>query len=184
MRKLTSLLLLSVLFWRVGYCQRFQVSYTTGAYSRTFSGKVLLYLNKENRSPKDAMADLESFPCFAITVKNVMPGDLVLFDDKAVSYPVALSDLEKGDYFVQAVWDRDLGGRAIAESSGNIYSTSMKVRLTKDTGARFNVVCDQVVTSRPFVATTFVKELRVASELLSKSQGRSVTVDAAVLLPR
>jgi hypothetical protein len=184
MKKLTSLLLLSVLFWRVGYCQRFQVSYTTGAYSRSFSGKVLLYLNKDNRNPKDGMPDLENFPCFAITVKNVNPGDEVLFDDKAVSYPVVLSDLEKGDYYVQAVWDRNLGGRAIAGSSGNIYSTPMKVRLTKDTGARFNVVCDQLVAGRAFVPTTFVKELRVASELLSKSQGRSVTVDAAILLPR
>jgi S-formylglutathione hydrolase FrmB len=184
MKKLTSFLLLSFLFWRVGYCQRFQVSYTTGAYSRSFSGKVLLYLNKDNRNPKDAMADLERFPCFAITVKNVSPGDEVLFDDKAVSFPVALSDLERGDYYVQAVWDRNLGGRAIAESPGNMYSTPVKVTLTRDTGTRYNVVCDQVAAGHPFVPTTFVKELRVSSELLSKSQGRPVTVDAAVLLPR
>src|SRR5580692_6676811 len=175
MKKLTSLLLLSVLFWRVGYCQRFQVSYTTGAYSRSFSGKVLLYLNKENHNPKDAMADLERFPCFAITVKNLMPGDSVLFDDKAISYPVALSDLEKGDYYVQAVWDRNLGGRAIAESPGNMYSSPMKVRLTKDTGERFNLICDQVVAARGFVPAPFVKELKVASELLSRSQGRSTS---------
>src|SRR5580658_2111726 len=161
MKKLTSLLLISILVWRVGYGQRFQVSYTTGAYNRSFTGKVLLYLNKENRNPKDAMADLESFPCFAIAVKNVSPGDEVLFDDKAVSYPVALSDLERGEYYVQAVWDRNQGGRAIAESPGNIYSAPMKVRLTKDTGAKFNVVCDQVTAAPSFVPTTFVKELRV-----------------------
>src|SRR5580658_5345487 len=184
MKKLASLLLFSGLFWRVGTCQRFQVSFTTGAYNRSFSGKVLLYLNKENQHPTDGAVDLESFPCFAITVKKVSPGDEVLFDDKAVSYPVVLSDLEKGDYYVQAVWDRNLGGRAIAESPGNIYSTPMKVTLTKDTGARFNVVCDQVVAAQPFVPTTFVKELRVASEGLSRSQGRSTTVDAAILLPR
>ena len=74
MKKLTSLLLLSVFFWRIGYSQRFQVSYTTGAYSRSFSGKVLLFLNKENHNPKDAMADLERFPCMMVTVKNVSPG--------------------------------------------------------------------------------------------------------------
>ena len=184
MKKLICLLLFSVVVWRDGVGQRFQVSYTTGAYSRSFSGKVLLYLNKENRNPKDGMVDLESFPCFAVTVKNLEPGDNVLFDDHAVSYPVVLSDLGKGDYYVQAVWDRNQGGRSIAESPGNMYSTPMKVKLTKDTGARFNVVCDQVVVAHPFVPTTFVKELRVVSDLLTKSQGRSTTVDAAILLPR
>src|ERR1700726_1687515 len=122
MKKLTCLVLVGALFANSSYSQQFKISYTTGAYSRSFSGKVLLYLNKENRNPKDAMADLEAFPCFAITVRNVMPGDTVVFDDKAVSYPVVLSDLEKGDYYVQAVWDRNLGGRAIAESAGNMFS--------------------------------------------------------------
>jgi hypothetical protein len=184
MKKLTSLLIVIAFFSRDSYGQQFKVIYTTGAYSRSFSGKVLLYLNKENKHPKDAMADLESFPCFAITVKNVMPGDTVIFDDKAVSYPVALSNLEKGDYFVQAVWDRNLGGRAIAESAGNMFSAPVKVRLTKDTSARYFLVCDQVVPGASFVPTTYVKELKVVSDMLSKSQGRSTTVDAAILLPK
>ncbi|HEV3413223.1 MAG TPA: alpha/beta hydrolase-fold protein [Puia sp.] len=184
MKKLTCLLLVVVLFGRTSFSQQFKVSYTTGAYSRTFSGRVLLYLNKENHSPKDAMVDMENFPCFSITVKSVMPGDLVVFDDKAVSFPVVLSDMEKGDYYVQAVWDRNQGGRAIAESPGNMFSLPVKIRLTKDTGAKFTLVCDQVVAARSFVPTTYVKELRVVSELLSRAQGRSVTVDAAVLLPR
>lgn len=184
MKKLTFLLLVVFLFAQHSICQQFKVIYTSTAYSRSFSGKVLLYLNKEYHYPKDAMADLENFPCFAIAVKNVMPGDTVVFNDKAVSYPVVLSDLEKGDYYVQAVWDRNLGGRAIAESPGNLYSSPVKVRLTKDTGAKFTLVCDQVVAARAFVPTTYVKELKVVSDLLSKSQGRSVTVDAAILLPK
>ena len=72
---------------------------------------------------------------------------------------------------MQAVWDRNLGGRAIAESPGNMYSVPMKITLKKDTGTRFNIVCDQVVAEHPFVPTTFVKELRVASALLSQGAG-------------
>jgi hypothetical protein len=184
MKKLMPLLLLSTLSGRDSFSQQFKVSYTTGAYNRAFSGRVLLYLNKENHHPKDAMADLENFPCFSIAVKNVLPGDVVVFDDKAVSYPVVLSDMEKGEYYVQAVWDRNLGGRAIAECAGNLYSLPVKVRLTKDTGLKFTVVCDQVVAARSFVPTTYVKELKVVSDLMSKSQGRSTTVDAAILLPK
>ncbi len=83
------------------------------------------------------------------------PGDEVLFDDKAISFPVVLSDLERGEYYVQAVWDRNLGGRAIAESPGNMYSVPMKITLKKDTGTRFNMVCDQVVAGTAFCADDF-----------------------------
>ena len=55
MKKLTSLLFFIALFGWDSFGQQFKVVYTTGAYSRSFSGKVLLYLNKENKYPKDAM---------------------------------------------------------------------------------------------------------------------------------
>jgi S-formylglutathione hydrolase FrmB len=58
------------------------------------------------------------------------------------------------------------------------------VSLTKERGKWFTLVCDQVVKERSFVSTTFVKELRVTSELLSRSQGRPTAVVAAVLLPK
>ena len=184
MKTLTCFLCFTVfLGWDVT-AQKFLVSYSSAAYNKEFNGKVLLYLHKENHHPKDASADLESFPCFSIAVRHVQPGDVVVFDDKAMAYPVALSDLERGDYYVQAVWDRNLGGRAISESPGNLYSVPVRVSLKKDTGARFALVCDQVVQGKAFVSTVFGKELRVTSELLSKSQGRPVTVDAAILLPK
>lgn len=47
--------------------------------------------------------------CFAIDVNQIKPNTTVLFDDKAISYPVNLSDIERGEYYVQAVWDRNLG---------------------------------------------------------------------------
>lgn len=184
MKTLTCFLCFTLFLGRDVTAQKFLVSYPSATYRMAFSGRVLLYLNKENRHPKDASADLDLFPCFSIAVKNVQPGDMVVFDDKAVAFPVALSDLERGDYYVQAVWDRDLGGRAIAESPGNLYSVPVRVSLRKDTGARFTLLCDQVVQGKAFNSTLFSKELRVTSELLSKSQGRPVTMDAAVLLPR
>src|SRR5580698_2212598 len=178
------LLLVAALFCVAGNCQTFQVSYPAAAFSGPFSGKVILYLNKENRNPKDAMADLESFPCFRIDVRDVKPGAAVVLDDRAAAYPVKLSDIERGEYYVQAVWDRNLGGRAIAESPGNLYCLPQKAKLTKDIRASFTLTCDQVVAQPKFTDTKFVKELKAASELLSKSQGRPMTVDAAVLLPQ
>jgi hypothetical protein len=149
------------------FSQQFAVSYSETAYNKTFSGKVFLYLSKEDRQPKDAMVGLEAFPCFAIDVKNIKPGQAVLFDDKAISYPAVISDLERNEYYVQAVWDRDLGGRAISGSLGNIYSKSIKVKLTKDRKKIFSINCDQVIPEQVFKDTKFVKELKVQSTLLS-----------------
>lgn len=184
MLKRYSLLLVAAVLCSAGYGQKFLVSYPAAALSAPFTGKVILYLNKENKDPKNAMADLEPFPCFSIDVKDIKPGTNVTFDDRAASFPAKLSDIERGEYYVQAVWDRNLGGRAIAESPGNLYSRPLKVRLTKDANASFTLSCDQTVAAPNFTDTKFVKELKAPSKLLSQSQGRPMTVDAAVVLPQ
>jgi hypothetical protein len=176
-------LLSAVFLFTAGYSQKFLVTCPATALNGPFSGKLILYLNKENKNPRNAMAGLEPFPCFSVEVKDIKPGTPVLFDDRATSYPVPLSDLERGEYYVQAVWDRNLGGRAIAQSPGNLYSVPQKVRLTKDTTASFTLNCDQVVQPPVFTDTKWIKELKVASQLLSTSQKRPITVDAAVSLP-
>ena len=132
------LLLLAAFLFATGNAQTFQISYPAATFTGPFTGKVLLYLNKENRNPKDAMADLESFPCFSMDVRDVKPGASIVFDDRAAAYPVKLSDIESGECYIQAVWDRNLGGRAIAESPGNLYSLPLKANLTN-----FLELCDQ-----------------------------------------
>jgi len=87
------LLLFAAFLYAAATAQTFQVSYPAATFSGPFTGKVILYLNKENRNPKDAMADLESFPCFSMDVRDVKPGTSVAFDDRAAAYPVKLSDI-------------------------------------------------------------------------------------------
>src|SRR5215831_13881213 len=135
------------------FAQQFSVSYSKTSYNQPFTGKVFLYLSKDIREPRFGEVGIESFPCFAIDVKNIQPGQTVVFDDKAVSYPSMLSDLERNDYYVQAVWDRNLGGRAIAESPGNIYNKAIKIRLTKDLKQNFSIQCGEVVPEQSFRET-------------------------------
>jgi hypothetical protein len=163
--------------------QQFKVSYSPKAFDKSFTGKVILYLSKENKNPKNGAVDIDPFPCFSIAVKNIKPGADIIFDDKAVYFPAKLSDIERGAYYVQAVWDRNLGGRSIASSPGNVYSRPVKVAFTKNTGNATTIVCDQVVAEPRFKETTFIKELRVNSKLLSAFSEKKMTVDAAVILP-
>ena len=180
-----SILLLSQLFFFVfSFCQQISVSYSKITYDKPFSGKVFLYLSKENHEPKNGAVGIEPFPCFAIEVKNVQPGQAVVFDDKAISYPAVLSDIERSEYYAQAVWDRNLGGRVVAESPGNIYSKAIKIKLTKDVKKVFSIQCTEVIAERSFTDTKFMKELKIQSSLLSAFHHRPYPLGAAVLLPK
>ena len=158
--------------------QEFRVSYTPTAYVGPFTGNVLLYLSPKNEEPKNQ----PSWPCYRMSVRNVQPGQAIVFSDAALSYPTLLSRIKRGEYYVQAVWDRNVEGRLIGLSTGNPYSKAQKVSLTgiKQT---FTLVCDQTVAAPVFVATTFCQELNVPSALLTRFQHKPVALKAAVILP-
>ena len=177
------LIFLLFCFSEVVFPQRFNVSFSNTAFDQPFSGKLILYLSKDHREPMKAVVGFEQFPCFAIDVKNVQPGKTVLFDDNAISYPTILSGLERNEYYVQAVWDRNLDGRAISESPGNIYSNPIKVKFTGDRKKTFSIQCDQVIPEKVFRDTRFIKELKVHSALLSDFYHKPFTLAGVVALP-
>jgi S-formylglutathione hydrolase FrmB len=129
------------------------------------------------------MVGLEPAAYFSVTVKDIAPGQPITIDDKAVSYPATLSNIERGDYYVQAVWDRNLGGRSIAESEGNLYTDAQKITLTKDYNASFTLVADKINPAPTFKETAFDKELKAPSKLLTDFHQKNITVNAAVILP-
>jgi Putative esterase len=164
--------------------QKFTASFTPGASGESFSGKVFLYLSKDSKSPKDEMVGVYKFPCFSVTVKNVRPNEKVVFDDAATFYPVVLSDIERGEYHVQVVWDRNGGGRSIGDSPGNMYNESVVVKLTKNASQSFGIVCNRVIKEQPFVETQYIKEMKAPSAMLTAFYKRPTSVNAAVLLPK
>ena len=169
-----------------GFGQQFKASYSAALnLNQPFTGKVIVYLSKDNKSPKDGMVGFEYFPCYAVYVKNIHPNQEITIDDHAVSYPCPLSDMERGEYYVQIVWDRNLGGRSIASSPGNLYNPAIRINITKDTRAVFNITATKMIADRdPFRETEIVKELKVPSALLSRFHNKPVTVDGIVILPK
>jgi len=183
-RILFSIALVSLIIFK-GFAQQFEVSYTSSASAQPFTGYVVLYLSKENKTPKSGMVGFGSDPCFSVYVKNVKPGTTVKIDDKAASFPVVLSDIERGQYYAQVVWDKNMGGRTIAQSPGNLYCDAVNADINKNTKTTYHLYADKVVPDLPvFKETEFVKELKAPSALLSKFQGKPITVDAAVILPK
>ena len=176
----TSLFLLSASV----QAQQIKVSYSSTAFDGVFTGKVLLYLSKDSNTPKDLGVGVPTLCCFAIDVNQIKPNTTVLFDDKAISYPVNLSDIERGEYYVQAVWDRNLGGRNIGNSAGNMFSEPIKITLDKNFNETFSIQCNQIIATPAFNETEYIKELKAPSALLTAFYKRPVTVDAAVILPK
>jgi hypothetical protein len=164
--------------------QKITASFTPDGSNQNFSGKVFLYLSKDSKNPKDEMVGVYKFPCFSITVNDVKPNQKVVFDDAATFYPTVLSDIERGEYHAQVVWDRNGGGRSVGESPGNIYNESVVIKLTKNTSQYFNIVCKQVIKEQPFVETQYIKELKSPSALLTAFYKRPTSVNAAVILPK
>lgn len=175
--------LLFVLSFNSVLAQKFNVRYLSASQTN-FSGNVFLYFSKDNKNPKEGSVGIESFPCFRIAVKNIRPNQPVLFDDAAASFPVPLSDLERGEYYVQAVWDKNSGGRAISNSPGNLYNKSVSITITKDRNKVFTITCVEVAPEPVFKETEYSKEIKVQSKLLSAFYGRPATINAAVLLPK
>ena len=160
--------------------QRFAVSYPGSVFSGPFTGHVIVYLSKTNRQPREELYN----PVYGRIVKNIKPGETVVFDDSALSHPAPLSKLERSTYYVQAVWDRDLGGRNIGTSPGNLYGKTIQVNFTNDTTQITKLICDQVVPQRTFVNSTYVKEIKAPSKLLTAFSHEPMTVDGAVILPK
>jgi len=163
--------------------QQFRVSFAETIFDKPFTGKVFLYLSKDHREPMKAVVGFEQFPCFVIDVKNIQPGQVVLFDDKAIAYPNIFSKIERGDYYVQVVWDRNLGGRAISESPGNIYSKPTRVKFGDDKKKIYSILCDSVIPEKIFHEIRFVKELKIQSALLSAFHHKPFFLAGAVILP-
>lgn len=164
--------------------QKFSVSFPDSLLKEPFTGNVLLYFSKDTKNPKEGEAGLDIFPCFRLYAKSIKPGMAVVFDDKAVAYPVPLSDMERNTYYVQVVFDRDLGGRSIGSSPGNLYSTSQKITLTKNANQVYVLKANKKNPEPVFTNTQYVKELKVPSALLSAFHHNPIAVNAAVILPK
>lgn len=184
MKKILFSLLVFSAFTNLCHAQVFRVSFADTTFNKPFTGHVLLYLSKDKKSPKDGAAGLDIFPCFNVEVKNIKPGEVITIDDHAVSFPVKLSDIERGEYYVQAVWDRNLGGRSIAESPGNLYSVSQKISINKDFNHVYAVKATKLLVGPVFKETKYAKEFKAPSALLSKFYKRATTLNAAVILPK
>ncbi len=164
----------------------FKVSFAKEALAEHFTGRVVVFTDRSARgNPMDGPNWFAPEPMFAADFKDIAPGDSMVIDaSNWISFPHDSSAITKGEYRIQAVIDRNLGGRSIGDTPGNLYSEPKKVALDPaDASKPIEIVCDKTIARRPFKDNDRVKELRVESKLLSDFYGRKTTINGAVCLP-
>lgn len=143
-----------------------------------------MYLNHGGGEPRFGPDWENPQPEYSIFVSGLDPSKpAVLSDANTVGFPGKLSALPPGDYDAQAVIDRNLGGRSIGSSPGNLYSKVVSIHLGANSSELFSFVCDSVVQDKPFVDTDHVKEFKIQSHLLTDFYHRATFIKGAVVLP-
>jgi hypothetical protein len=142
-------------------------------------------------------------PFFAVDVENWVPGTPVVVDAEATGYPLpSLSEVEAGDYYVQAVlnvytrFERSDGhviwapmdhweGQRWAFKPGNFVSTPRQVRIDPTASSMIQL---QLTETIPPVEvpedTRYVKRIKIQSEMLTEFWGHPMYLGATVLLPK
>lgn len=159
------------------------VTYPASAFAGPFTGRVVVFLSERMPQPRFGPNWFRPEPMYAKLFTNVKPGEPMRIDDTAVGFPGKLSALKPGDYTIQAVLDRNLGGRTIAGSPGNLYSEPVKASLDPSDDKSVALDCTNVVKERAFEETDTVKLVHLESKLLTSFYGRPTYVNAAVALP-
>ncbi|WP_440135014.1 alpha/beta hydrolase-fold protein [Chitinophaga sancti] len=181
--KLLSVFVCSMLFCIQSFAQRISVSFPDSLLSTPFSGSILFYLSKTSKEPRLASSLLDNAPCFRMDVENVYPGETRM-PASPLTYPVPFNDLEQGEYYIQVVWDRNLGGQFIGQSPGNLYSAPQKIALRRERQQIIHIVADKVIPAYTFKENEYLKEFIVPSALLTAFHHTPYSLNAAIRLPK
>ncbi|MBN3520609.1 hypothetical protein JYB62_11430 [Algoriphagus lutimaris] len=205
MKKLIYLILLSALFSSCNSnddLPEIKIEIASDLSQDISDGRLLLFFSKDDsREPRFSVSDnVNTAQVFGMDVENFEPGSVIEFKMDSFGYPLEqLSNLEEGDYLVQAffikyeTFDRGDGhqvklamdqgeGRKWTSTPGNTYSLPISIEWKK--GNDYQLIIDQKIppVEEP-EDTKFIKHIKMKSELLSEFWGRDMFLGAHVLLP-
>jgi hypothetical protein len=193
----------------IAHAQTISISFPANQSDKPLDGRLLFLVSNDPKAMSDPLAEprqnINDTPktqmVFGITVNRWQPGQPVVIDDKAAGYPRAsLKDIPPGSYTVQAVLNiyetfHRADGRTVKlapdRGEGKQWNLAPGNLLSKPQRARFGPGAKPVVLSLdqaipPLEApedTTYIRHIRIQSQLLSRFWGRPMYLSAIVLVP-
>lgn len=180
----TALIILSVVNVAQADFESISVSLPDG--DATYMGRLFVVFSRSNEEePRLAIADevvpQEATPFFALDVDD-WNGDSIEFVPSA-GYPLdSLSDLEDGQWYVQALYDTDAILSEV-NSPGAYYSEVVPVSISDGDDELELELTEQIPEETLPEDTTLLKFVKIRSDLLSDFYGTDVYLRASVLLP-
>ncbi len=184
----------------IAQSSRFEVSITTAAASQPVTGRLVLLISKTAQPEPRLALSLRGPVVVGLDLEQVRPDQPVIVDDAAIAYPVKLSAIPPGDYFVQAVVNvydqvRRADGKTVwlpmndgtieffTAAAGNLYSDVVPVRIGG--GGDVKIAVTRVVPAAAArTDTEWIKYVTIQSKKLTQFWGRPIFIHAAVLLPK
>ncbi|MFG0285335.1 MAG: alpha/beta hydrolase-fold protein [Phycisphaerales bacterium JB039] len=170
----------------VGAEPAFVVSIDPAVRQEPYTGRLYVALAPagSRQEPRSAMHGWFSPPpVFAIDVEGLAPGAPARLDSSALAHPVALDQLEAGEYRIQAIARINPDSPKAGLGAGDLISPVVTARLDPEAGFSIDLVLSEVVPEREFRETARVRLFEVESRLLSTFHGRLCTMRAGVVLP-
>jgi hypothetical protein len=183
----------------------FEVSFPASAHPQPITGRVFIAISEKDWPEPRAQVGwwMNSTPLFGVDISEAAPGAPIIIDGSTKGYPLSsLNDIPAGDYYVQALvniytqFHRSDGhtlwahmdqweGQQFNSSPGNLYSSVVKAHLDPAQGYRIKLNLNKIIPPIKIPEdSTWVKRIKIQSQLLTKFWGRPMYLGAVVLLPR
>ncbi len=161
----------------------FEVTYDAKV-TDAFTGRVyVMFATGENAEPRRGPSWMNTQPFFALDVEDWAPGEPLVFDDAALSFPGPLSTLTKGEYAIQAVMRRNLDSPSVGTGEGTAFSGATTRTVGGADGGRIKLHIARVERARRYATPAGIEIVKIRSTLLSDFYGRDQHLEAAVWLP-
>ncbi|MBL8236631.1 MAG: enterochelin esterase [Bryobacterales bacterium] len=166
---------------------RFQVRLSPEAAPKGAAGRLFVFLDKGDTPRETIRVGFlpQSVWLAAKEIPYWKPGETIEFDADALAFPRPFSAVEKGDYVVMALLDRDHSFARERQDAGDLTSTVVVLKDFDPASAA--PVALEVNRETPAEEakpdTENVKRVEYESPLLSRFMGRPVFMRAGVVIP-
>jgi len=212
--RVSNILMAVLLSASSAFCVSQRIEVTVPAAKPINGHLVLVFAKNDKDEPRMQLAeDYLSAQGFGADIEDLAAGQPIVMDRKTFGYPRrSLTDLDAGDYFVQAVFNGyeqfhlasgktvwlppDKGeGQHWNRKPGNLYNKPVKIHFDPKSQQTIKLTLDQVIPpiegtdKDPVVMAAkdpgakWLKYMRFRSEKLSRFWGRDVWLGAWILLP-
>lgn len=169
-----------------GQALRFEVAFDPALQTTPYTGRVYIVLSKHlQREPRQMLREWFDPPqVVARDVQVGNPDHAVILDATAITYPRKLSEIEPGEYHVQAIARRSLDHPVPGMGPGDLISEPRTLALHPRESGTIGLRLTRVVVDEPFDETERLKDVEVDSPLLSAFHKRPMKMRAGVVLPK